>query len=179
MPKKDKVITLRINEKSFGIIHNYSASHGLSVNAYLNSIIDSYAEWFIPGSSYESTTIPKRMLSSLFSLASRDGVEDLAKQWADEPRNMAVLSGIGYEFTLESAVDFIRKLSKYVIGSDARIIPDDNNNNNISIIIRHSLGENFSFFFSRNIMNLTGLLQSVRVHVNYNENTISIKFERD
>lgn len=112
-------------------------------------------------------------------MASRDGLEDLAKQWADEPRNMAVLSGIGDEFTLESAVDFIRKLSKYVIGSDARIIPDDNNNNNISIIIRHSLGENFSFFFSRNIMNLTGLLQSVRVHVNYNENTISIKFERD
>jgi len=48
---------------------------------------------------------------------------------------MTVLASGGDAFTLESAVDFISKLSKYVIGSDARIISDDNNAN-ISIKIR-------------------------------------------
>ena len=45
--KKEKVITLRMKENSFDIIHEYAEAHGLSVNAYLNSIVDSYAEWII------------------------------------------------------------------------------------------------------------------------------------
>jgi hypothetical protein len=48
---------------------------------------------------------------------------------------MIVPASGGDALILESAVDFIDKLSKYVIGSDARIISDDNNAN-ISIIIR-------------------------------------------
>jgi hypothetical protein len=34
--KKEKVITLRMNENSFKIIHEYAEARGLSVNAYLN-----------------------------------------------------------------------------------------------------------------------------------------------
>ena len=47
--KKDKKkdITLRMKENSFKIIHEYAEVRGLSVNAYLNSIVDSYAEWII------------------------------------------------------------------------------------------------------------------------------------
>lgn len=88
---------------------------------------------------------------------------------------MAVLSGIGEEFTLESAIDFIRKLSKYFIGTDAKITT---NNKGISIVIRHTLGENFLFFFSLNIFNLTNLLEPVESHVDYSDNTISVRFER-
>lgn len=64
-------MTIRINERSYSTIQEYAANHGLSINAYLNSIIDSYAEWFIPGSSYESVSVPKGMLASLFSLANK------------------------------------------------------------------------------------------------------------
>jgi hypothetical protein len=56
-------------------------------------------QWFIPASSYEGVTIPKRMLS-FFSLAGREGLEELAKQWADKPRNMIVLASGGDAFTL-------------------------------------------------------------------------------
>ena len=38
--KKEKVITLRMNNDSFDIIEEYAGAHGLSVNAFINSIIE-------------------------------------------------------------------------------------------------------------------------------------------
>ena len=67
--KREKMITLRINERSYDIIRDFAKNHGLSVNAYLNSIIDSQAEWFIPISSYNAVTVPKSMMSVLFSMS--------------------------------------------------------------------------------------------------------------
>jgi predicted DNA binding CopG/RHH family protein len=47
--KKEKVVSLRMSEDSFDTIEEYASRQGLSVNAYINSIVDSYAEWYIPG----------------------------------------------------------------------------------------------------------------------------------
>ena len=38
----------------------YAGAHGLSVNAFINSIIERNVEWIIPSSSYEQVTIPKK-----------------------------------------------------------------------------------------------------------------------
>ena len=44
--KKEKVVTLRMNEESFQIVEDYARGKGLTVSAYLNSIIDQYVGFF-------------------------------------------------------------------------------------------------------------------------------------
>ena len=37
-----------MNQESFKTIEDYAKVKGLSVGAYINSVLDSYTEWFIP-----------------------------------------------------------------------------------------------------------------------------------
>ena len=61
MPKKrEKVVTLRMDEESFKTVEDYAKGKGLSVGAYINSVLDSYTEWFIPLASNEKIAIPKK-----------------------------------------------------------------------------------------------------------------------
>jgi hypothetical protein len=46
--KKEKVVTLRMDEESFKTVEDYAKSKGISVSAYITSVLDSYTEWFIP-----------------------------------------------------------------------------------------------------------------------------------
>ena len=46
--KKEKVVTLRMDQESFKTVEDYAKGKGLSVSAYITSVLDSYTEWFIP-----------------------------------------------------------------------------------------------------------------------------------
>ena len=127
--KKEKVITLRMKENSFDIINEYAETHGLSVNAYLNSIVDSYAEWIIPSSSYEELRVPKKMLATVFDLANKDGLEQMSQYWANEAKNAILLCGSG--FTLSSAIEHAKILPKYFTLSNAKINITHNRDNNV------------------------------------------------
>ncbi len=137
--KRERMVTLRVNERSFDVIRDFAASRGLSVNAYLNSVIDSQAEWFIPTSSYSAVTVPKAMLATLFSLVDQQTLDVLARKWAAEARNIIMLSG--HEPDAESVLEFVRRISKYLMGTDARV---NSTRRAVSIAIRHDGGENFS-----------------------------------
>ena len=79
MPKKkDRVITLRISENDFNIVENFAKAKGLSVSSYINSVIKSQTEYFIPLASNEKVSIPKNILYSLFSYASKENLDNLA-----------------------------------------------------------------------------------------------------
>jgi len=203
--KKDKVITLRMNEDSFEIVEGYAKGKGLGVSAYINSIVDSYTEWFIPLASNEKVSIPKKALNSLFSYASKDSLDDLVKIWAIEQKHAVRL--IWGELNLQTSLDVISKISKYIIGTDARIInttsstKDIGNNNKkgqsiivddwknasssssstsntIWVIIRHNLGENYSYFWNKMFLQFFALLQdSVDVITEYDETTISVRLK--
>ena len=83
MPKKkDRVVTLRISDSEFNIVEDFAKSNGLSVSAYISSIINSQTEFFIPLDSTEKVSIPKSVLRLLFSYASKEDLDDLTKQWA-------------------------------------------------------------------------------------------------
>lgn len=166
------MVTLRVNERSFNIIRDFAANRGLSVNAYLNSVIDSQAEWFIPTSSYAAVTVPKAMLGTLFSLIDRQNIEVLAKKWAAEARNIIMLSG--EEPSVESALDFVRKVSKYFMGTDARINLTDKV---VSIAIRHDGGANFSYFTAQSYVYLFQRIE-VRAFVDHDETTVFIRMEK-
>jgi hypothetical protein len=61
-------------------------------------------KWFIPLASNERIAIPKRALYQLFSYASKRSLDELVKEWANEPRNAIRL--LGGEFNLESGIKF-------------------------------------------------------------------------
>jgi hypothetical protein len=171
--KKEKVVTLRMDEESFKTVEDYAKGKGLSVNAYINSLLDSYTEWFIPLASVERIAFPKKALYQLFSYASKESLDNLVKEWEDEPKNALRL--LGDEFNLESALNAISKASKYLMGTDARIIRKQQN---IEIVIRHNLGENFSYFWNQMFLHIFGLLQDrVDISTEYNKTTISIRLK--
>jgi hypothetical protein len=200
--KKDKVITLRMNNQSYDIIEEYAEAHGLSVNAYLNSVADAQAEWFIPFSSYDLVSSTKKQLSMLFESTNEDSLDQMARNYAYEGKNCTLLTH--GDFTLEAAIDMIRRDSKYSIGSNIRIteiIPsneinnfepklktkNDNRNenynnrqleNDILVVLRHDLGKNFSIYWSKFCLYFFNLLESRKVSVSYDSTTVSIRLEK-
>jgi uncharacterized protein (DUF1778 family) len=204
-PKKDKVITLRMNKHSYDIIEEYAEARGLSVNAYLNSVADSQAEWFIPFSSYDLISLGKKQLATLFEFGNENFLEQMAQHQANEGKNCTLLThGV---FTLATVIDMIRRECKYSFDSDIRITKinpangvhnfdrnsvgpelrtinnnrneDDNQmDNEILIVLRHDLGRNFSIYWSKFCLYFFNLLKSRKVSVNYDSTTVSIKLER-
>jgi len=202
--KRDKVVTLRINENDFNIVDSFAKSKGLGVSAYINSVIKSQTEYFIPLASNERVSIPKKALYSLFSFANKDSLDDLVAQWAIELKHTVQL--IWGELNLQTSLDAIFKISKYVMGTDARVIAPSNITdvssyiemeelgtiinyndgvsgiNNTSdtfwIVIRHNLGVNYSYFWNKMFLQFLGLLQNtVDIMTEYDETTISIRLK--
>ena len=173
MPKqKEKVVTLRMDQDSFKTVEDYAKGKGLSVSAYITSVLDSYSEWFIPLASNERIAIPKKALYQLFSYASRESLDNLVKVWEDEPRNALRL--LGGDINLESVLNSISKVSKYLMGTDARITTTEQKNT--WIVIRHNLGKNFSYFWNQMFTHFFAPLQDqVDIVTEYDDTTISIR----
>jgi hypothetical protein len=191
-----------MNKNSFDAIQEFAKARGITVNAYLSSVADAQAEWFIPFNSYEHVAIPKRLLSTLFESANKEDLERMAQEWANEGKN-AVLLTWG-DFTLESAIDLDRRVAKYFIGADIKVsllnysrVPfarsthtgmnngmnesdnDENiTDNDILMVLRHNLGNNFSVFWARSGSHYYNLLGSRKVSVSYDSTTVSIKLEK-
>ena len=205
MPKKkDRVITLRVSENDFNIVENFAKAKGLSVSSYINSVIKSQTEYFIPTASNQKVSIPKSILHSLFSYASKENLDDLANQWAIEQEHVARL--LWGEINLHALLDVIFKISKYMMGTDARVVIDTrvvtkdagfnegkdlsailNHSGDISgikasdsfwVVIRHNLGKNYSYFWNNMFIKFLGLLQnSVDFTTEFDETTISIRLK--
>ena len=204
MPKKkDRVITLRVSEDDFNIVESFVKAKGLSVSAYINSVIKSQTEYFIPTASNQKVSIPKSILYSLFSYASKENLDDLTNHWAIEQEHVTRL--IWGEINLHALLDVIFKISKYMMGTDARVITTNNftkdagynegkdlsaiinysedvsgikASDSFWVIIRHNLGKNYSYFWNNMFIKFFGLLQnSVDFTTEYDETTISIRLK--
>jgi hypothetical protein len=124
--------------------------------------------------SNERIAIPKKALYQLFSYPSRDSLDDLVKVWEDEPKNALRL--LGGKFTLESALNSLSKVSKYLMGTDARIITTEQKDT--WIVIRHNLGKNFSYFWNQMFTHFFEQLQNqVDIVTEYDDTTISIRLK--
>ena len=161
-----------MDQDSFRTVEGYAKGNGLSVSAYITSVLDSYSEWFIPLASNERIAIPKKALYQLFPYASRDRLDELVKVWEDEPKNALRL--LGGEFNLESVLNSMSKVSKYLMGTDARITTTEQKNT--WIVMRHNLGKNFSYFWNQMFAHFFEPLRDrVDVVTEYDDTTISIR----
>lgn len=191
--KKEKVVSLRMSEDSFDTIEEYASRQGLSVNAYINSIVDSYAQWYIPGISLERVAVPKKLLATLFDAADKNTLDKLGQYWAHEAKNTIFLSGS--EFSLESAIDYVKKASKYFVHSSPTItlvkseidiseVSHDTDregkgfDNDILIAVRHDMGNNFSIFVSQFLLHFFRKLESRKVTEDHDSTTNFVKLEK-
>ena len=165
-----------MDEDSFKTVENYAKGKGLSVSAYITSVLDSYTEWFIPLASIERIAIPKNALYQLYSYASKESLDELVKEWEDEPKNALRL--LGGEITLESAINSVSKVSKYLMGTDARI--NTTEQKDTWIVIRHNLGKNFSYFWNQMFIHFFEPLQDqVDVATEHDDTTLSIRLKEN
>lgn len=67
--------------------------------------------------SFDPVTVPKKMLGSFFEMIPKERIDMLDAQWAIESRNIVFLSGS--EFSIENAIGFTYKVSKYFMEADA------------------------------------------------------------
>jgi hypothetical protein len=172
--KREIIVTLRMDQDSFKTVEDYAKGKGLSVSAYITCVLDSYSGWFIPLASNERIAIPKKALYQLFSYASRDSLYDLVKVWEDEPKNALRL--LGGEFNLESVLNSMSKVSKYLMGTDARITTTEQKNT--WIVIRHNLAKNFSYFWNQMFLYFFEPLQDqVDIAIEHDDTTISIRLK--
>jgi hypothetical protein len=205
--KKDRVITLRVNENDFRVVEGFAKARGLSVSAYISSVINSQTEFYIPLASSEKVSIPKKALYSLFSYASKDNLDDLVDNWGIELDHVTRL--LWGKLNLQTSLDIISKIAKYLMGTDARFITTSNltrdadynemeefgsivnsssssnginyNNtpDNFWVVIRHNLGVNCSYFWNRMFIKfLENLQDSVDFRTEYDETTISIRLKK-
>jgi hypothetical protein len=202
--KKDRVVTLRISDNDFNIVEGFAKAKGLSVSAYISSVIKTQTEYFIPLASTEKVSIAKEALYLLFSYASKDSLDDMVSQWAVELKHAVQL--IWGELNLQTSLDAIFKVAKYMMGTDARVVTGSNftkdagykegkelskilNHSNggsgtnytsdtFWIIIRHNLGENCSYFWNKMFIHfLENLKDSVDFITEYDGTTISIRLK--
>jgi hypothetical protein len=128
----------------------------------------------LKGQKYQFWSIPKRTLYSLFSYASKEDLDDLVNHWAIEQKHVVRL--LWGELNLQALLDVVFKVSKYLMGTDARVITTSNFTKDASynemkelstilnysdsvniintsdtfwIVIRHNSGENCSYFWNK------------------------------
>jgi predicted DNA binding CopG/RHH family protein len=191
--KKEKVVSLRMSEDSFDTIEEYASRQGLSVNAYINSIVDSYAQWYIPGISLERVAVPKKLLATLFDAADKNTLEKLGQYWAHEAKNTIFLTGS--EFSLEPAIDYVKKASKYFVKTSPTItvmksetdvseVSHDSDregkdlDNDILMVVRHDMGNNFSIFVSQFLLHFFRQLESRKVTEDHDSTTNFVRLEK-
>jgi hypothetical protein len=116
------------------------------------------------------------MMAILFSMANKESLNELAKRWAAEAKNIILLSG--EEPNIESTLDLARRISKYFMGTDIRMNFGGRNNvsNAIYAVIRHDAGENFSYFIDQAFDRLFQLME-IKALINHDETTVFIKIE--
>jgi hypothetical protein len=143
-----QTLPVEVTDDALQVIQEFASRQGMNPAALLSSIVQSYAEWHIPVRSFDPVSVPKKMLGSIFEMIPKETIDKLAEQWATESKNIVLLSGS--EFSVETAIAFTYKVSKYFMGADAKLIKrNEKEDKTISFIIRHDGGDKFSYFCAR------------------------------
>src|ERR687887_980292 len=141
-----QILPVEVSDEALQIIQEFASRQVMNPAALLSSIAQSYAEWYIPVKSFDPITVPKKMLGSLFEMIPKESIDKITEQWAIESRNIVLLSGS--DFSVETAIAFTYKVSKYFMGADAKLIKrnKDKEDSTISFIVRHDGGDRLSYF---------------------------------
>ena len=171
-----QTLPVEVSDEALQVIQEFASRQGMNPAALLSSIAQSYAEWYIPVKSFDPITVPKRMLGSLFEMIPKESIDKLAEQWTTESKNIVLLSGS--DFSVETAIAFTYKVSKYFMGADAKLFKrkgkQEEDVNTVSFIIRHDGGDKFSYFCARCFYYFFNSFPLKHVVVNHDQSSVYI-----
>jgi hypothetical protein len=172
-----QILPVEVSDEALQVIQEFASRQGMNPAALLSSIAQSYAEWYIPVKSFDPITVPKKMLSSLFEMIPKESIDKITEQWAIESRNIVLLSGS--DFSIETAIAFTYKVSKYFMGADAKLIKrnKDKEDSTISFIVRHDGGDRFSYFCARCFYHFFNFFPLKHVIVNHDPSSVYIEVD--
>jgi hypothetical protein len=171
-----QTVPVEMTDDALHVIEEFASRQGMNPAALLSSIVQSYAEWYIPVKSFDPITVPKKMLGSLFEMISKESIDKLAEQWATESKNIVLLSGT--DFSVETAIAFTYKVSKYFMGADAKLFKrKEKEDNVISFIIRHDGGDKFSYFCARCFYHFFNSFPLKHVVVDHDQSSVYIEVD--
>ena len=165
-------VPVEVNDEAFQVIQEFANRQGMNASALIASMIQSYAEWYLPVKSFDPISVPKKMLATLFEMVPKENIDKMAEQWAIESKNIVLLSG--NRFSVETAVGFTYKVSRYFMGADAKLIKTKDKDA-ISFIIRHDGGEKFSYFCARCFYHFYNFFPLKQVIVNHDASSVYIE----
>jgi hypothetical protein len=171
-----QTIPVEVSDEASQVIQEFASRQGMNSAALLSSVAQSYAEWYIPVRSFDPVTVPKKMLGSIFEMIPKESIDKLAEQWATESKNIVLLSGS--DFSIETAIAFTYKVSKYFMGADAKLFKrKEKEENAISFIIRHDGGDKFSYFCARCFYHFFNSFPLKHVVVTHDQSSVYIEVD--
>lgn len=143
-------------------------------SALLSSIVQSYAEWYLHVRSFDPITPPKKMLGNTFEMIPKESIDKLAEQWTTESKNIVLLSRS--DFSVETAIAFTYRLSKYFMGADAKLFKrNEKEDKTNSIIIRHDGSDKSSYFCTRCFYDFFNSFAMKHVAVDHDQSSVYIE----
>ncbi|MGC1426756.1 MAG: toxin-antitoxin system HicB family antitoxin [Nitrosotalea sp.] len=170
--QKKESFTLRINAESIDLIKENAHKENVSVNQFINRLLDTAVYWNLHARSAGWIPMPKQILLELIKKSSDAEIEELAdklgKQIAKD-----ILLFTDKKYDVDSWIDFLRIRSQ-VSGFEFTEHKEDNI---IKCIIHHSMGKKWSIWFQRFYNNvMTDMNAKVKFEIS--ENIISMTIQK-
>jgi hypothetical protein len=173
--KENKTITMtfRIDKDILEKIRIEAKNKGISINTFVNQIINSYAEWYIFEPKIGMIPLPKTIISELFKDLTKEEVSHIAT---------AVGKRAIYDITLfmKSKFDmdtFLQWFESRMKNSSMQISHTVHNRTHI-YTLKHDICINWSYFYKVMLESIFNEIFGKSVDINISEGSLTINFER-
>ncbi len=171
--KKQRTITLRVDEDIINELYKQSDTDIISVNSLVNQVLKRYVEW----SRYEdrSSMIPvaASILKELFDPLSKEQVIKLVKDVAKDAIYNIIIFMYG-KIDFETLMSWYKQRMMHC----SEISEKDNDNGNRKIIFKHDLGKNWSLYHKTVLESICHDILSEPISIDSTSSTVIIDIQK-
>lgn len=171
--KKTRVITFRLDEETIEKLKKESEHQDLSINNFVNLILKRYFEWDIYETSIEMIPVAKSILRELFNNMTKEQIHDIAMGSGKKSVRDIIL----FITKKIDANTFFSVYKTRMKNSAVDIKHTVENVTNHTYIIKHDLGQNWSFFQKIIIESIFHEYIKKPIDIKISENIVIIKYD--
>lgn len=171
--KKTRVITFRLEEETIEKLKKESEHQDSSINNFVNLILKRYLEWDIYESSIEMIPVAKSILKELFNNMTKEQIYNIAMGSGKKSVHDIILF-------IKKKIDANTFFSVYktrMKNSAVDIKHTIENDSSHTYIIKHDLGQNWSFFQKTIIESVFHEYIKKPIDIKISENIVIIKYD--
>lgn len=164
--------TLRINKEYDQIIKDETKKEGVSINSFFNKLLEKYMMTYRFVDSFPFIIIPSEIMKEFLAEMSETKIIKIAKNMGSYiPQHTIFL--IGKDLNLKNVLELMEK----VIGQHSNWyhLHSQTNNGNTKLLLRHTLGNNWSIFLDTYYKTLFKQLFNITVTNEVGTDSLAIK----